>query len=40
MNMKPTPQDERRGQIPSRKTSAPKRSFSSNYSEAQKARKF
>ena len=32
--------DRGRGQIPSRTTSAPKRSFSSNYSEAQKARKF
>jgi len=33
-------QDKARGQMPSRTASAPKRSFSSNYSEAQRARKF
>tara|TARA_R100001594_G_scaffold30018_1_gene55967 strand:- start:90 stop:944 length:855 start_codon:yes stop_codon:yes gene_type:complete len=33
-------QDKARGQISSRKTSAPKRSFSSDYSAAQRARKF
>jgi len=40
MNIKPTAQDTARGQIPSRTTSAPKRSFSSDYSAAQRARKF
>ena len=33
-------QDKARGQMPSRTTSAPKRSFSSDYSAAQRARKF
>ena len=37
MNIKPTAQDRARGQIPSRTTSAPKRSFSSNYSDAKSA---
>jgi hypothetical protein len=40
MNIKPTAQDTARGSMPTRTTSAPKRSFSSNYSAAQRARKF
>tara|TARA_R100000988_G_scaffold45492_1_gene22465 strand:+ start:241 stop:1023 length:783 start_codon:yes stop_codon:yes gene_type:complete len=39
-NIKPTAQDTARGSMPTRTTSAPKRSFSSNYSAAQRARKF
>ena len=37
MNIKPTAQDTARGQIPSRTTSAPKRSFSKSYSDAKSA---
>ena len=37
MSMQPTAQDKARGQIASRKTSAPKRSFSSTYADAKKA---
>ena len=37
MNIKPTPQDTARGQIPTRTTSAPTRSFSKSYSDAKSA---
>ena len=37
MNIKPTAQDTARGQIPTRTTSAPTRSFSKSYSDAKSA---